>query len=105
MVGSVIQGLIVLNVEGYVWHNWHGALLTIAVIIFSTIFNTVLAARLPLLENKALVLHLIGLFAMIVPLWILAPRSDVRVALLQLTSIGGWSSSGLSSIIGLTSPS
>ncbi|RMZ86506.1 hypothetical protein DV736_g6268, partial [Chaetothyriales sp. CBS 134916] len=43
MVGSITQGLIALNVQDYVWHNWHGTLLTITVIVFSIIFNTAFA--------------------------------------------------------------
>jgi len=47
MVGTIIQGLIALNVTDYVWKNWHGTLLTIVVVVFSIIFNTLLATRLP----------------------------------------------------------
>ncbi|KAH8807096.1 amino acid/polyamine transporter I [Xylogone sp. PMI_703] len=103
MVGTIIQGLIALNVEGYVWHNWHGTLLTIAVIVFSIVFNTVLAARLPLIEGTVLLLHLAGFFAIIIPLWVMAPRAHSHV-LLEFTNNGGWSSTGLSAMVGLTSP-
>lgn len=103
MVGTIIQGLIALNVKDYVWHNWHGTLLTIAVIAFSIIFNTVLASRLPLIEGIVLILHLAGFFAIIIPLWVMAPRAHPHV-LLQFSNFGGWSSTGLSAMIGLTSP-
>lgn len=104
MVGSNIQGLIALNVSNYTWHNWHGTLLSIAIIAFSIIFNTVLAFRLPLIEGIVLLLHLSGFFAIIIPLWIMAPRARPEVVLLQFTNNGGWSSLGLSSLIGLTAP-
>ena len=104
MVGSVIQGLIALNVQDYVWHAWHGTLLTIAVITFSILFNTVLAAKLPLIEGAVLILHLVGLFAIIIPLWIMAPLGNAHDALLVFTNNGGWSSDGLSAMIGLTTP-
>lgn len=104
MVGSVIQGLIVLNVKDYVWHSYHGTLLTIAVIAFSIVFNTSLATRLPLIEGIVLILHLVGFFAIIIPLWVLAPRAKPSAALLQFSNNGGWSSTGLSAMIGLTSP-
>ena len=51
MCGTVIQGLIALNVEGYVWQQWHGTVLTIAVISFSVIFNTYLSTHLSLIEG------------------------------------------------------
>jgi amino acid transporter len=103
MVGTIIQGLIALNVEGYVWENYHGTLLTIAVVCFAIIFNTALASRLPMLEGMALVLHLAGFFAVIIPLWVMGTHSSPRV-LLEFSNNGGWSSVGLSAMIGLTSP-
>jgi len=71
MVGSVIQGLIVLNnLDTYGFQAYQGTLLTIAVVLFSSLFNTLLAARLPLIEGILLILHLAGLFAVIIPLWV-----------------------------------
>ena len=104
MVGSIIQGLIALNVESYGWHAWHSTLLTIAIMAFSIVFNTSLAAKLRLMEGIVLVLHLAGLFAIIIPLWVMAPRASVHDALFNFTNYGGWSSDGLSAMIGLTTP-
>ncbi|RMZ88479.1 hypothetical protein DV736_g4298, partial [Chaetothyriales sp. CBS 134916] len=104
MSGSIIQGLIALNIQDYVWHAYHGTLLTIAIILFSTAFNTVFAAKLPFIEAVILLLHFCGLFAVIVPLWVMAPRAPVHETLLDFTNDGGWSSVGLSSMIGLTTP-
>ena len=104
MAGSVIQGLIALNKADYVWHNWHGTLLTIAVIAFSTAFNTVFAAKLPLIEGVVLFMHFCGLFAIIIPLWVLGPRAPAHETLLVFQNNGGWPTVGLSSMIGLTTP-
>ncbi|KAK0898056.1 hypothetical protein LTR91_023271 [Friedmanniomyces endolithicus] len=72
MVGSCIQGLIVLNnLDTYIFQAWHGTLLTTAVILCVSLFNTLLAARLPLIEGVLLILHMAGLFAIINPLWAL----------------------------------
>ena len=49
LVGTIIQGLIVLNDPTYVYQRWHGTLLAIAVVVFCIIFNTTLASRLPLI--------------------------------------------------------
>ncbi|KAL1304357.1 hypothetical protein AAFC00_000754 [Neodothiora populina] len=68
IVATIIQGLIALNNEDYVWHSWHGTLLTIAVISFAIFFNTILAVHMPLLEGSVLILHLVGFFAIIIPL-------------------------------------
>lgn len=104
LVGTIIQGLIALNDPNYIWHNWHGTLLAIACIVFSIIFNTVLASRLPLIEGLVLILHILGFFAIIIPLWVMAPRAPADVALLTFTNNGGWPTTGLSSMIGLIAP-
>lgn len=41
LVGTQIQGLIVLNNPDYVYERWHGTLLTIAVCAAAILFNTV----------------------------------------------------------------
>jgi choline transport protein len=103
-VAIVIQGLIALNVESYVWKAYHGTLLTIAVLAFSIIFNTSMAERLPLLEGVLLILHWVGFFAIIITLWVMAPRGDAKTLLLGFTNEGKWPSKGLSAMIGLSTP-
>lgn len=104
MVGGVIQGLIVLNNEDtYTYQAWHATLLTIAVIIFASMFNTLLAVRLPLVEGALLILHIAGLFAIIIPLWVMAPRGNVHDTLLKFTTTAGWSDVSLASLIGMVS--
>jgi len=103
MIGGVIQGLIALNVESYVPRPYHATLLAMAVVAFAIIFNTVLAVRLPLIEGTVLILHVAGLFAVIIPLWVMAPRGNARDTLLVFTNSGGWPSTGLAALIGMTS--
>lgn len=103
MVGGVVQGLIALNVQNYEWHSYHATLLAIAIIAFSIVFNTALAVRLPVIEGFLLIIHVAGLLAIIIPLWVMAPRGDAPQTLLVFTNNGGWSSTGLSAMIGLSS--
>lgn len=104
MVGGIIQGLIALNKAEYVFEPWHATLLTIAVLTFAIVFNTVLANQLPMVEGGALVIHFVGFFAIFIPLWVLAPKNSTEMALFTFTNNGGWSSLGLSAMIGLTAP-
>lgn len=60
MVGGIIQGLIALNYPEYGFQAWHATLLTIGIMVFAVIFNTVLAVRLPLVEGCILILHICG---------------------------------------------
>ena len=104
LAGTVIQGLVILNNPDYVSHAWHGTLLIIAITAFAIIFNTVLARKLPLAEGVLLVLHVLGMFAIIITLWTLSPTADARDVWLQFTNAGGWSSTGTSTMVGLLSP-
>ncbi|KAF2669994.1 amino acid transporter [Microthyrium microscopicum] len=104
LVGTMIQGLIALNDPTYIWKNWHGTLLAIATIVFSVLFNSILASQLPLVQGTMLVIHVVGFFAIIGTLWRMAPIGNADVVLLQFTNAGGWSSTGLSSMIGLLAP-
>ena len=59
MVGGLIQALISLDHETYIAERWHQTLLTIAVVVSSVVFNTVLAVKLPLIEGLPVKLHII----------------------------------------------
>lgn len=103
--GTIIQGLIILNNPDYVPKPWHGVLLTWCLLTFSLIFNTWFAAQLPLVEGIILVLHILGFFAILVPLWALAdmpkPASEV---FFSFQDGGEWGNQGLSCLVGLLSP-
>lgn len=102
MAGGVIQGLIILNNKSYVPEDWHGTLFIIAITVFAVFFNTVAAKKLPLVESLVLLLHIVGVFVIIIPLWILAPRNSAKAVFTEFNNGGGWSSLGTSVMIGLT---
>ena len=93
-----------LNSSTYVFERWHGTLLVIAILTFSTFFNTFLAQRLPMVEGTILVIHIVGFFAIIIPLWVLAPTNSAKMVFTEFQNLGGWSSQGLSFMVGLLSP-
>ncbi len=100
----MIQGLFALNIPDYVFKRWHGTLLVIGIIAFSLLFNTFLAKKLPLIEKLVLVLYVVGFFATIIPLWVLAPRSSAKAVFLDFSNAGNWSSTGTSVMIGMLTP-
>ncbi|KAB5555054.1 amino acid permease [Coniochaeta sp. 2T2.1] len=104
LVGTMIQGLIVLNNPDYIPQGWHGTLLVIAVTAFCIIFNTFLAKRLPMVEGMVLIIHILGFFAVLIPLWVLAPRASPSDVFSTFLNLGGWSSTGLAFMVGLLSP-
>ena len=104
LAGTQIQGLLVLNKSDYVFERWHGTLLVIAVACFSIIFNTVAARQLPMVEGLVLILHVFGFFAILIPLWVLAPRTSAKDVFTLFSDNGQWGNVGLSTLIGMLSP-
>ncbi|KAJ2984347.1 hypothetical protein NQ176_g3 [Zarea fungicola] len=98
--GTEIQGLLALNYDTYIFQRWHGTMFVIAIILFALVFNTWLASRLNLVEGVILVVHIFGFFCMLVPLWVLAPRTPSSVVWTSFHD-GGWGNTGLSTLIGL----
>ncbi|KAK5023718.1 hypothetical protein LTS07_009226 [Exophiala sideris] len=101
LAGTQIQGLAILNYPDYVPHRWHGTLLTFAVATFSVFFNTFLVKRLPLVEGIVLIVHVFGFFGVLITLWVLGPRASAHDVFTQFNNYGGWSSNGLSAIVGI----
>jgi choline transport protein len=64
--------------------------MTIAMVLFVAMFNTFLARHLPLVEGLVLFLHLAGFFAIIVPLWVLGPRTPSSEVWTGFVDEGGW---------------
>jgi choline transport protein len=104
LAGTQIQGLIILNNPNYVPQAWHGTMLAIGVICFCAFFNTFLAKRLPMVEGLVLILHVVGFFAVLIPLWIFAPRADPTEIFTTFSDGGNWGSVGLSCLVGILGP-
>lgn len=102
LAGTIIQGLIVLNHPEYDFQRWHGTMLVIAISSFSILFNTFLAKNLPFVEGLILIIHVIGLFAIIIPLWVLAPRNNVHAVFTHFNNGGGWDNAGTATLVGLS---
>ncbi|RLL98784.1 hypothetical protein CFD26_106363 [Aspergillus turcosus] len=102
LAGTIIQGLIVLNDPTYEFQRWHGTLLVVAITAFSILFNTFLAKNLPMVEGLILIIHVVGLFAIIIPLWVLAPRNSAKAVFTDFNNAGGWNSDGTATLVGLS---
>ena len=104
LCGTIINGLVILNNPSYEAKAWESTLIIWAVLTFCLLFNTFFASKLPLLEGIVLVLHLLGFFAILIPLWVLADRGNTREVFTTFSNGGGWSSQGLSCLVGMLSP-
>lgn len=103
LAGQELQGLLILNYPDYHPLAWRLTLIVIAIGCVCGIFNTFLARKLPLVEGCVLILHIMGFFAILVPLWVLAPRSSAKEVFTDFQN-NGWSSQGLSTLVGIISP-
>jgi len=98
--GTIIQSLLVLNDLTYTPQRWQATLIMFAVLILTLFVNTVLVKILPGIEGVVLILHIVGFFAILIPIVHLAPISSNAFVWSQFTNRSGYSSSGLSWFIG-----
>ena len=102
-VGTMIQGLLVLNYPSYDYERWHGTLILFAALLCCLIVNTLLGRIFPYIETFALALHIAGFFAIMIPLVVLAPKGSPSFVFAQFTDLAGWNSNGLAWFVGLIS--
>lgn len=97
---GLILEMAALNSPAYVPTLWHQTLATMAVVVIAFACNTIGARYLPLLENVILVLHVVGFFAFLIPLWVVAPKAPASEVFGSFQNFGGWSSIGAACVIG-----
>lgn len=85
----------------YVPHNWHVTLLYWAVIAFCVFINVAAGWLLPKFEGALLTLHILGFFAILIPLLVLGPEGDAKEIFTTFLNMGGWKSQGLSFCVGI----
>ena len=98
--GTLIRGLITFNNPTYSAEPWHDTFFTIAIVVFAALINIFLAKHLPWLEGLILVLHVLGFVAVVIPLWVLAPRNSARRVFTEFNDGGDWGSFGTACIVG-----
>jgi choline transport protein len=111
LAGMEVQSLIVLNHPTYDPKAWHGTLIVITIAVVCGLFNTLLARKLPLVEGTVLILHILGFFAILIPLVVLAPRSPAKKVFFSFNSgeydTSGkrpWASTGVACLVGIITP-
>jgi choline transport protein len=67
------------------------------IVYFLTVWG---AEAMPLFQNLMLILHVFGFIIIVIVLWVLSPRNTADVVFTQFINGGGWSTMGLSLMIG-----
>ncbi|KAI4109309.1 MAG: hypothetical protein LQ339_001809 [Xanthoria mediterranea] len=101
LCATIIQGLIVLNYPEYNAQRWHGTLLLWSIICVAVLVNTVIVSLLPKLECVILIIHVLGFFAVMIPLVYMAPHGSAKDVFTLFVNGGGWQTTGLSFFVGL----
>jgi choline transport protein len=100
LVGTIIQSLVSVSNPDYIGTNWQGTLMVLAITLITYLLTVWGAEAMPLFQNLMLVLHVFGFVIIVIVLWVLSPRNTADVVFTQLTNGGGWSTMGLSLMIG-----
>lgn len=87
--------------DTYVPQNWHVTLLYWAIIAFCVFINIAAGWLLPKFEGALLVLHILGFFAILIPLLVLGPQGNAKETFTTFVNMGHWQSQGLSFCIGI----
>jgi choline transport protein len=101
LAASLLQGVAVMGNENYEPMAWQKTLLLWASISFAVFFNTVISSALPKVEGLILILHILGFFAILIPLVYLSPHGSSQQVFTEFLNEGGWSSQGLSFMLGM----
>jgi choline transport protein len=99
--GNMILGLATLCHESFMPELWHGTLLFWAVLLFAVFINTLVSSALPKFEGLILVLHVLGFFAILIPLVVLGPHADTKEVFGTWVNNGGWQTQGVSFMVGM----
>ncbi|KAK4229729.1 GABA permease-like protein [Podospora fimiseda] len=102
LVGTLIQGSVVLGRSEYVPENWHGTLIVIGVTVVVWAGNVYCGRWMPLFQNIMLGFHVFGFVVLVSVFWVLSPHATPRETFLQfpIDSAGWTSSTGLSLMVG-----
>lgn len=101
LCSTIIQGLMVLTNPNYSPLPWQGTLLYWAVVIFCVFINVAARSLLPKFEGLILLLHVIGFFAIIIPLIYLSDHSTASEVFTTFLNSGNWPNQGLSVLVGM----
>lgn len=104
LTGTMIQGLLILNYADYDPKPWQAMLLMWACLLVAVLLNTLVSNFLPKIEGAILIFHVVGFFAILIPLVYLAPGHGAASEVFNLfLNEGGWGTQGLSFWLGVSS--
>jgi choline transport protein len=105
LAGGLIQALIQLNAPDHVPQAWQTLLLFYVCIFFAVCINAFARKAMPALEALILVIHVLGFFAILIPLVYLAPiKTSSKDVFTLFLNDGVFGTKGLAIMVGLVGP-
>ena len=101
VVGQMIQGLLIFNVNSYEPLRWHSTMLYWMVLMIAMLVNILGIRVFPHIETGAFICHICFFFVLLVPLVYLTPQSTARFVFTGFENTGGWRGNGISWCLGL----
>ncbi|KAF2794838.1 amino acid permease [Melanomma pulvis-pyrius CBS 109.77] len=101
--GLQTQSLIILNDDSYVPQRWQGLLFYWSILIYAAALNIWGSRLLPTANLLSGVLHIVGFFTILIVLGVMAPKNTSSFVFTEVTNRSGWSSDGVSWLVGLLS--
>lgn len=102
LTGTMIQSMIVMNnLDTYIPQPYQGTLLFWAIMLFAVLINAVVSSALPKFEGLILILHVLGFFAILIPMVTLGYHGDAHQVFTEFNNGGMWPTTGLSFMVGL----
>ncbi|KAH7389189.1 amino acid transporter-like protein [Cadophora sp. MPI-SDFR-AT-0126] len=101
--GLQLQALITVNNDGYVPQRWQGMLFYWMIILYSAVVNIWGSKVLPHTNLASGIIHIVGFVAIMAVLGAMAPKHDAQFVFVEVTNSSGWSSQGVSWLVGLLS--
>lgn len=97
----MVQGLAVLCNSTYIPKPWQTTLIIWAVIALAVFINVAVSGQLPKFEGLILVLHVLGFFAILIPVVYLSDHMPAEFVFTTFLNQGRWQTQGLSFMIGM----
>ncbi|KAB8203427.1 amino acid/polyamine transporter I [Aspergillus parasiticus] len=104
MGGNYIETLVTLTNPSYQPKIWRQVLISYAIALFGFIINIAGGKVLPRFEGAILILHILGFFAILIPIVYMANHNTAEQVFTQFLNEGQWPSQGLSFFVGLIGP-
>lgn len=103
VASDVLVHILAVTYPNYAPQGWHLSFVMWGLLLMCAVLNTLLGRLMPALEVLIGLLHIIGFFAILIPLVYLAPKTNASSVFLKSWGHYDWHSVALASFISLQS--